>query len=141
MLKPRPAVRAFGLAAVLALVGAGLIVAASQYAWHVAVSAMGGMLLVASVVLIALAIMAPARRAVTVELDDKGFRVLDAEGVQSASWDDVTKVTAIPGRLTFHAGTSKRFQLIAPEATSDLDEIADEVARRLDINRGYTPFV
>ena len=137
VIKPRPAVRAFALSAVLALLGAAVVVMASEYAWPVGVLALGVGVLVLSLGLIVLAFVARARMAVTVELSDEGYLVREPGGVRQGSWGEVTKVTEAPGRLTFHSGDEQRFHLVSQAGSGELERIAAEVARRLDVNRGY----
>ena len=137
VIKPRPAVRAFALSALLALLGAAVVLLAAENAWPTAVLALGVAVLVLAVGLIVLALVARSRMAVTVELTDEGYLVREPSGVREGVWSEVTKVTEAPGRLTFHAGDEKRFHLVSPAGSGELDRIAAEVARRLDVNRGY----
>ncbi len=137
VIKPRPPVRAFALSAILALLGAAVIVLSAEYGWPVGVLALGVVVLVLSVALVVLAFVARSRMAVTVEITDDGYVVREPGGVREGRWADVTKVTEAPGRLTFHSGDDRRFHLMAPGGSGDLDRIAAEVARRLDVQRGY----
>ncbi len=138
MIRPRPPVRAFGLTALLAVVGAALVVASGSWDWPVAVLGAGIVALVLSVGLLAAAVLAQTRMRVTVELSDKGYRVVEPGGVTDGVWSEVTKVTQAPGRLTFHLGQEKRFHILAPAGNpAELASIADEVSRRLDRDRGY----
>ena len=139
VIRPRPAIRAFGVAAVLAVVGAGLAVAASALGWHVSVSVFGVVLVVGAIALLFAAIRVPAQQAVTVQLDDEGYRVVEASGSHAGAWHDVTKVTEAPGRLTFHRGEDERFHILAPQAPGQLDSMASDIAQRLDHDRGYHP--
>ncbi|MFV0451895.1 MAG: hypothetical protein ACK5LS_06575, partial [Propioniciclava sp.] len=70
VLRARPPVRAFVLAAVLTLGGAALAVAASQFAWPGALVVLGIVLIVLGVALLGLAAAAAQRQEVTVVLDE-----------------------------------------------------------------------
>ncbi|MFP5416189.1 MAG: hypothetical protein ACLGHZ_04825 [Actinomycetes bacterium] len=142
VIRPRPAVRAFAIAAVLALLGALVLVADSLWAWGVAAVVLAVLLVVAGVALAGLAVAAAARQRVTVELDDDGFRVLPLSGTgHEGRWSEVTRVTRAAGRLTLHSGDEKRIHLIAPSgSTADLDALGRAIGRRLDADRGYTNF-
>lgn len=140
-IKPRPAVRAFAVAAVLALAGAGLAVAANALAWHGAVVVVGVLLVVAALALIVAAVRAPASQEVRVEFDADGFRIVGPTDTHEGAWGDVTRVTEAPGRLTFHLGADKRFHVVGAHATDQLRAMASDIAQRLDDNRGYRPLV
>ena len=135
MIRPRPAVRAFGLAAALTLGGAALAVAAAVSAWPAPVQWLGFALIGAGLGLVVVAVWAARRARVTVELDAAGYRVVEPGGVRTGTWAEVSKVTAAPGRLTLHAGPERRVHLIGPPGPQ-LDAIAGEIARRLDADRG-----
>lgn len=142
VIRPRPAVRAFAIAAVLALLGALVLAGDSLWGWGVVAVVVAVVLVVAAVALVGLAIAAAARQGVTVELDDDGFRVRPLSGTEhSGRWSEVSRVTAAPGRLTLHSGDEKRVHLIAPPGSSaDLDALGQAIGRRLDANRGYRTF-
>ena len=136
-IRPRPAIRAFGVAAALAVVGAGLAVAASTLGWHPSVTVFGVVLVLGSLALVVAALRAPMGQAVQVELDDAGYRVTGASGDHAGAWREVTMVTQAPGRLTFHQGSDQRFHIIAPHAADQLDAMASDISERLDRARGY----
>jgi len=139
VIKPRPAVRAFGLAALLAVAGAALAVGASASGWTVVLTALGVLLLGLGVALLAAALVAAVRQTVTIELDDAGYRVVEpGGGVRTGEWATVTKVTGAPGRLTLHSGEDQRVHLLAPPGAQEaLDELAADIGRHLDHQRGF----
>ena len=139
VIRPRPAIRAFGVAAVLAAAGAGIAVGASSLGWHVAVSVLGVLLVLGAIALLLAALRVPAKQAVTVQLDAEGYRVVEASGTHQGVWRDVTRVTEAPGRLTFHRGDDERFHIFAPHSPGQLDSMASDIAGRLDHDRGYHP--
>lgn len=143
MIRPRPPVRAFALAAVAVLLGAALLVAGSALGWGVVVTVIAVVVMVAGVALALVAIGAARRQAVTVSFDSDGFRVVPPAGETHAGpWTSVTKVTGAPGRLTLHQGDERRTHLIVPAGSdADLDAIAAAIGRHLDADRGYTAFL
>ena len=130
--------RAFAVAAVLAVVGAGVTVLPLDGAARVAVIVVGILLIVAAAALVGLAFAASRRQRVTIELDEAGYRVNSPTGVRSGSWQDVTRVTAAPGRITLHRGETERVHLVAPQGQlPQFDAIAEAISKRLDDDRGY----
>lgn len=142
VIRPRPAVRAFALAAGLAVVGVLLVLADSVLGWGAIAFALAVLFVLAAVALAVLALLAPGRQAVTVTLDDEGFSVRSPQSDDhSGRWADVTRVTAAPGRITLHEGDERRTHLIAPTGSdADLEEIGHAISAHLDTNRGYTTF-
>ncbi|WP_300079331.1 hypothetical protein [Propioniciclava sp.] len=138
VLRPRVAVRAFVVAAALAVVGAGLTVGASAAGWPAWLAAGGVLVLAAAVALVVAAAITARRQQVTIELDADGYRITEPGRVRSGLWAEVSKVTGAPGRLTLHHGVEQRVQLfVTPERTSDLDAVAADIGRLLDRSRGY----
>ena len=137
-IQPPPAVRAYGLAALLAVLGAALIVLASANAWPVVFPALGVLLLVLGVALIALAVLAGRRAQVIVALDERGYTIRDSSGPREGAWSDITQVTRGPGRLTFHDRNGHGFLLRDPATDPGLlDRLAADVSAHLDRDRGY----
>ncbi|MFV0405411.1 MAG: hypothetical protein ACK5LN_01080 [Propioniciclava sp.] len=139
VLRPRPAVRAFALAALMALGGAGLMIAASQLdglGWMVVA---GAVLILFGVGLVGLAVGAAWRHEVTITLTDTGYQIVEPGGARQGTWDTVTRVTGAPGRVTLHQGPENRVVLVVPaERAVELDVVAADIARRLDADRGYS---
>ncbi|MFT3876603.1 MAG: hypothetical protein QM708_09305 [Propioniciclava sp.] len=141
VMTPRPPVRALALAAVFAIGGAALIVAPTPGVWRTIFAILGGLVLLVAVLLGLLAFAMPRRQRVTVSLDDAGYRVDGPSGVRVGTWASVTRVTAVPGRLTLHQGDNERIHLVSPGGpTLQMDALGEAISRRLDANRGYTRF-
>ncbi|WP_072041968.1 hypothetical protein [Nigerium massiliense] len=138
-IKARPAVRAYALAAVLAIVGALLIVLANLNAWSVAVTVIGVVLLVLGVALVGLGYVAGKRMQVSLALDERGYSIRDRSGQREGTWAGITRVTQGPGRLTFHGTDDNGFVLYDPSGDAELlNRLAADVAEHLDHDRGYT---
>ncbi len=142
-LAPRPPMRAYGLAGLLAALGAGLTVAASAQGWGTGVVAFGLALLVAGLVLLVAAVVAARRMRVRVELTETGYQVSGPGGEREGTWAEVTRITlAADGhRLTLHHSPEHRTLLVTPAGRHDpeLERLGQAMARRLDVDRGYRP--
>ena len=131
---PRPPIRALVIAAVTSLVGAVLLVVALASSWHVAVAVVGGLLLAGGLALAVAALLTPSRLAVTVTLDDDGYRVTGSGGEQVGAWDDVTRVTQSDdgAHVTIHHGEDRRNHLIfAGQDPAVIAKVLLDVQRRL----------
>ncbi len=138
LVKPRPPVRAFGLAALLVVLGASLAVLADLLGWHVAVTVMGVVAILAGAGLVWLAINAVRAMQVRVVLDDAGYRVEGPGAPRAGLWADVTRVTRAPGRITIHLRDGSLTHLVVPHGGSaDMAAIGADIVRRLDASRGY----
>lgn len=141
LLKPHQPVRAYALTAVLAVLGAGTVVAARDWEWPVAVQVIGWVLLGVALVLVVVAAVAVRRMRVTIELDDQGYAIIGPHGERTGDWQDITKVTQSAGgsRLTFHHGPEHRTILIHPGGGGDPEfaRLAHDIAGFMDHNRGY----
>ncbi len=138
MITPRLPVRAFGLAALLALVGAGLGVAGEWAGWPVFWPVLGAVLMVAGFALLAWAYVAARRQRVTIHLADDGYRIVEPTGERAGTWAQVSRLTGAPGVLTLHLGDDERVQLVtSPDKIEALDAVASDIGRRLDADRGY----
>lgn len=134
----RPPVRAFAVAAALAVVGAIVAVIPAPAQWQTLLIILGLVFIVGAVVLVVAALTASRRQRVLVALTRSGYRVDGPSGVRTGTWEDVTRVTASPGRITLHQGDDARVHLVAPGGqTPQLHAIASAISRRLDDNRGY----
>ena len=139
MIVPRPPVRAFALAAVLALAGAGALIITSEGWLRPMLIVVGIALVVLAVLLLALALAGVRRQRVTVHLDAAGYRVASPAGVRSGAWADVTRVTTTPGRITLHQGDAERVHLVAPSGqVPQFEAIEQAISKHLDADRGYT---
>lgn len=144
-LVPPPPVRAYAIAGLVALVGAGLTVTARASGWGTGVVAIGLALLATGVVLLVAAVLAIRRLRVRVHLFDDGFRVTGPAGEREGAWSDIIKVTlsADGHRLTLHHTPERRTYLVTPHGPNDpeLERLGMAIARRLDADRGYTNLV
>ena len=138
VIDPRPPVRAFAVAAVLALVGAGVAVIPAPGLWQTLLIICGLVLIVGAIVLVVAALSAARRQRVMVELGEQGYRVDAPDGVRTGTWADVKRVTAAPGRITLHQGDDERVHPVVPSGqTPQLEAIAAAISKRLDDDRGY----
>ncbi|MFV0453288.1 MAG: hypothetical protein ACK5LS_13790, partial [Propioniciclava sp.] len=107
-------------------------------AWPGALVVLGIVLIVLGVALLGLAAAAAQRQEVTVVLDEDGYAVVEPAGTRRGRWEEVTRVTGVPGRITLHRSADERVVLVVAVDRSDqLDEVAADIARRLDAQRGY----
>ncbi|CAI9402419.1 hypothetical protein [Aestuariimicrobium sp. T2.26MG-19.2B] len=150
VLRPRPAIRAFAVAAVLSVIGAVMVVGgqlASSTTW---VTITGVVVLALAVALVALAWLASRTNAVTVQLDAEGYRVLAPKlsrgggGDRHGRWSEVTKVGASEdgSHLVISHGEVERVHIWSPLGGSDPQMLGlqAEIVERLDADRGYTHF-
>ena len=139
MIHPRPPVRAFAVAAVLALLGAGAVVVPVTGVAQTVLVVVGIVLLVLAALLLVLAFTSSRRQKVTVHLDESGYRVDSPSGVRLGAWADVRRVTTAPGRITLHQGDDERVHLVAPAGQlPQFEAIEQAISQRLDDDRGYT---
>lgn len=134
-LKPRPPLRAFGIAALLSIAGAVLLVLALQNAWHVVVSILAGVLLVAGIALFVMALIAMDKLGVRITVNDEGYEISGTDQDHSGSWTDVTKVTQAvdAAHITIYHGNVRRTHLIFPggPAQAQMGEVVDAILERL----------
>ncbi|MFT4215808.1 MAG: hypothetical protein QM619_01290 [Micropruina sp.] len=139
VLTPPLPLRAVALAAVLAIVGAVLIVLTSALDLLAALAVVGWLLLAGAVALLVVAAMSWRRMRVVVEFTDGGYRINGPESHEEGSWADVTKVTQAPTSLTIHHGPDRRVRLVSPRGvTAEMVHLTADLAKRLDASRGYT---
>mgnify|MGYP001179564906 CR=1 FL=1 len=138
LMKPRPPVRAFGFAAVLALVGVGFFMAPDVLGWHDILRAIGIVFIVLGFVILALAVVAMQHMLVEIVLDDDGYRVIGPLGAQAGSWADVVRVTRATGQIVLYGRDQHRTTIAMPRGgDGDLDALGADIARHLDSYRGY----
>lgn len=138
LMKPRPPVRAFGVAAVLALVGLGFFMAPELFGWHDILRAIGIVFIVLGFGILALAVVAMQRMRVEIILDDDGYRVIGPFGVRTGGWADVVRVTRATGQIILYDHDERRTVIAMPRGgAGDLDALGADIARHLDAHRGY----
>lgn len=144
VLRPRPAMRAFVVAAALSVIGAVLVVVGQLAGPSTPVTVIGAVLLVAAVGLVLLAWIASRTNVVRVNLDDDGYRVLGPKANRTGRWTEVTKVgTSEDGsHLVISHGEVERVHIWSPLGGSDpqMQGLQSEIVERLDADRGYTHF-
>lgn len=141
VLRPQPPVRAFALAAVLAALGAILVVvcaATSANAFFMAVSVI---VLVLGVLLLVAGFVSMRRLRSFVDLTDDGWSVRTPTVTRTGTWSEVTRVTSSMdgAHLTLYQGDQARTHILAAGnvAGSEMEALAADIATRLDRNRGY----
>jgi len=138
VLRPAPPVRAFLVSAVLVLAGAVLSAVARDASgiWL----ALALLVLLLGLVLAAIAAASMVRMRTFVDVDAQGYRITGPGIQKQGAWDDVTRVTTSGNgaRLSLHHGEVGRTHIIAPSGQDEqMTALTDEVAKRLDANRGY----
>lgn len=137
VLKPRPPVRAFVIAAVLVLLGALLLAAVSGAVW----TALAVVLLLAGLALAGMAGWSMHTMRTFVDLDAEGYRIVGPGVDKAGSWGDVTKVTtsAHGSHLTLFHGQVGRTHILCPGGGEDpeMKALVADVAAHLDADRGY----
>ncbi len=137
---PRTAVRAFLIAALASIVGAGLLVLALSNAWHPAVAVIATVVLAAGLVLALLAYLSQRASIAELVLNEDGYTVVTRDGSESGNWTDVTRITRAVdgGQITIHEGEQKRTRLqFHSDNRAQIDEILAEMGERLDAAKGY----
>ena len=124
-LRPAPPVRAFFTAAILVVVGAVLFVTAAANAWHWIVGALGVIVMVLGVGLIAGAAVASSRLRVHATLDATGYHIVSIRGEVDGTWLDVTRVTLTGPRLVIERRDGGDHEVLTPRG--DQDPLADKM--------------
>ncbi len=134
VLRPAVPLRSFVVAAVLAVVGAAMVLG-SRVGGNLWLLGLGGLLLADSVALVLMTTLSSRRARVAIDLDETGYVVHSREGDIRGRWDAVTRVTRSEDgtRLVFHQGAEQRLVLIG----RDVGSLENDVVHYLDKNRGY----
>lgn len=139
VVRQRPPLRGLVLAAGAMLAGAVLMLISDLLTGPVALTLTGLTVLVIGGVAFCVPWFTARSMRVEVVLDENGYRITGAGNSESGDWSDITKVTRGEGRITFHRRDGARVQLVmAPNGRGDLDALGDDIARRLDADRGYS---
>ena len=140
-INPRPPLRAFVLAAVLSVIGALVIVVGGSTVWNI----LGGLVLVAGLGLLVMALISMRTMRVFVDLDDEGFHVHGPGIDKKKAWKDVTRVSLSQDEthLVFAHGEVERTHLFCPGGPGDEEFTAllEDITKRLDKDRGYRNFI
>ncbi|WP_147454015.1 hypothetical protein [Tessaracoccus antarcticus] len=140
---PRTAFRAFLIAAIASILGAGLLVLSLSNSWHPAVAILATVILAAGLVLALAAYLAQRASIAELVLDEQGYTVVTRDGSQSGEWAAVTRITRAidTAHVTIHEGEGKRIRLeFRSDDTAQIDEVLEEMGTRLDAAKGYTPW-
>ncbi len=138
VLKPRPSLRAFGIGAVLALVGMGFVVAPDVFGWPPIVRAIGIGFLVIGLLVSGIAAFAVRRLRVEVVLDEGGYRVVGPLRTTAGTWSDVARVARARQQVILYDRGGNPSAISLPRGgAGDLDALGADIARRLDASRGY----
>lgn len=137
-IQSRPPIRAFVIAALSALVGAGLLVLAGAQGWHVAVSVVGWVLLGVGVLLCGVAVVAMRRHRVRLILDDEGYVLAGQDLAHTGKWLDVNQVTLSEAgsHVTIYHGPERRTHLLFEGAdAAQIDAVLKDLTARLKASR------
>lgn len=143
VIRPRPPFRAFFIAAIAAILGAGFVVLTLVNAWHSMVLAVSILVLVAGIVLFLAGLAAMGRGRVAITFTDDDYTLVGAAGRQGGRWESVTRVTqSDDGRqVTIHNGPDEVHRMLfAPGNAGLVDELLEDMTKRLDAAKGYTNF-
>lgn len=142
VLTPRPPFVGFAIAAVLSIAGAILIVVAASRGWSNGWIALFAVVLAFGIALALTATWSMFRMRLFVDLDAEGYHIHGAGQDRRGRWADVTKaaLTETRSRLTLYHGQVKRTHIVRPGVgdPKEMDDLAADVARRLDADRGYS---
>ena len=134
VLRPAPPLRSYLVAAILAILGA-VMVLGSGFGKSPWLLVFGALVLADGLALVLVTTISSHRARVAVDLDESGYVIHSHEGDVHGTWDKVTRVTrsADGTQIVFHQGDEHRLVLIGREVT----KLETDVARYLDKNRGY----
>src|SRR5665647_3045732 len=118
VLRPTPPLRSYLVAAVLATLGA-LMVVGSGFGKSPWLLVFGALVLADGLALVLVTTISSHRARVAVDLDESGYVIHSHEGDVHGTWDQVTRVTrsADGTQLVFHQGDEHRLVLIGREVT------------------------
>jgi hypothetical protein len=138
VLNPPLPLRAVAVSAVMAVLGAALIVLPAALRLPAALAVAGWVLLAGAVALLVMAAISWRRMRVVVEFSDDGYVITGTDSRQEGAWADVTKVTQAPTSLTIHHGPERRVRLVSQRGvTAEMVYLTGDLTRRLDASRGY----
>lgn len=144
-LKAASPVRALGISAIAALIGAVVWVIAAVADLPLVVVILGAGILIFAVSLAVVALLLSARLRTTVKLDPQQVTVADGQDQRTLPWSDIYEVTLKGRRLTLGARDDSTLDLVVRNPRSENDPtfraLLVSVQRHLDADRGYSPFV
>jgi hypothetical protein len=142
MLAPPPPVRSLAISAVAALLAAALIVATSALNLPPALAMAGIALLIFAVILAVVALVLSVRLRTTLILDPQSITVINGRRRRVLKWSMIDSVRMRGPRLILISKPEARgtdVTVLNPRAADDatFSELAAEIGRRLDADRGY----
>ncbi len=140
IITPRPPVRGLLTAAILSVLGAGLLVVSIALDWHAAVGVLGGVLLLVGIILMVIGFVSMRTRRSELLFTSSGYELNGPGGVQKGSWKGVSRVTqsTTSRRLTITNSKGRRTQLVfAPGAQAQFEQMLSDMVERLDRVKGY----
>ena len=134
-----PPVRALAIAAVTALVGAGLMVASRALDLGAVVLVVGLVGLGLAVALAAAALVLVARVRAELVMEPEAITVRRSRQVQRVPWAEIDTVTLAGRRLALARKAGADVVVINPRTPTDPTFVAllETISRRLDADRGY----
>lgn len=142
VLKPRPPMRAFFLAAILSALGALLVVVAAANHLGAAWITLAFIVLGIGLALGLVGWVSMSRMQTTIKLDDAGYQISGPGVDKRGEWSDVTKVTTSNGdtHLTMYHGEVGRTHIMCPGGQDgrQMAALAQDIADHLDKSRGYS---
>ena len=137
--RQRPPLRALVLAAGFGLLGIVLLLMADLLDRQLTLTTLGVVGVVLGLALFAAAWLLARSMRVEVVLDDDGYRLAGPGRVERGTWAGIVKVTLGASRITLHRKDGARVQLVvARGGRADMDALGQDIAARLDADRGYT---
>ena len=138
-IKGRPAVRTVAGAALLSLLGIGVMLAAGAFNWGSVALTVGVVIAIGGIGVLLLAQEAARKAGVIAMLDNDGFVLTSAQTRFGLPWAEVRKVTMAGNQLTIRDAHGKDASIVAPPGArpEELDRLAAAMAAKLDANRGY----
>lgn len=141
ILAPRSTTRVFAIAAVIDVIGIVLLaVGFALNKWYVIIP--GVVVILGGAVLLSLTMMMRVRVSTTVRLTDEQLSISAGGKKASAAWSEISDVSS--GGQTIYLTLNNQqpaLKIDSPRGADDpkLQELATELTRRLDQNRGYRP--
>lgn len=141
VMSPEPPIRGFVIAGILSIIGAVLMIISIANNWHEAVTILFIAVLACGIALAVTAAWSMLHMKLYVDLDNTGYHIHGAGQDRRGTWDKVTKaaLTESRSRLTLYHGQVGRTHIVRPGVGNpqEMDDLAVDVAHRLDNSRGY----
>ena len=139
LIPPRPPVRAFAIAAVLALVGAVLLVVSLSLSWPIFIAVIGAAVGVTGFALLALALLVMRRSTLVLTMNDDGYAVTGSGKALKGDWLEVNRVTQSRqgGEVTIYHRDNRRAHLVFPsDDSAQVAAVVADIRSRLNAARG-----